>query len=122
MDLLALKREKGHDYKFCIIEVKLGNNRELSSDVITQLKNYVERIKGHFKDYKMCYEQNFNQKRELGLFVKPNSIRIIPGVLGIVVVMGYSGLAKQSINALKQKDPSIKVIQLSNRLSTKKMG
>jgi len=40
-------------------------------------------------------------------------------VIGSVVVMGYSGLAKKSIKELEQKDSSIKVIQLSNRLDLK---
>ena len=122
MDLLALQERKYNDYQFCIIEVKLGNNPELSGDVITQLKGYVKRIEDNFEDYKMCYEQNFAQKRELGLFIRPNNIKIVPGVLSVIVVMGYSGLANQSIKALKQKDPSIKVIQLSNKIDIKKLG
>jgi hypothetical protein len=122
MDLLALKRKENCDYQFCVIEVKLGNNSELRLDVLEQLKDYVGRIERHFEDYKGCYQENFVQKRELGLLDIPDDIGIIPGVLGVVVVMGYSGMAKQSIKDLKQKDPAIKVIQLNFRLDLKDLS
>ncbi len=122
MDLLALKKKHGSDYQFCVLEVKLGNNPELECDVISQLKGYVSRIVNHFDDYKNCYEQNFIQKRELGLIDKPSEIKILRDVIGAVVVLGYSGIAKQSIKELNQKDPSVKVIQLSNRLDLKKLN
>ncbi len=117
MDLLALKKNQDGDYQFCIIEVKLGNNPELKGKVINQLEDYVERIEGHLGDYKKCYERNFEQKRQLGLIDSPVSVNIVPGVSGIVVVMGYSGIANQSIKELKQKDPSIKVIQKKLKLN-----
>ena len=47
---------------------------------------------------------------------RPAAIKIVPGVLGVVAVMGYSGIAKQSIKELEQKDSSIKVIPLFNEL------
>ena len=122
MDLLALKKKENNDYQFCVIEVKLGNNPELKGDVISQLKGYVKRIEDHFDDYKKCYEQNFKQKQEIGLIDKPDNINIVRDIIGVVVVMGYSGIAKQSIEELKQKDSSIKVIQLSNRLDPKKLN
>lgn len=50
-DVIDIKR-------FCIIEVKLGNNPELRGDVITQIKGYISRISENFKDYKKCYELN----------------------------------------------------------------
>ncbi len=121
MDLLTLKRKENSNYQFCIVEVKLGNNPELKGKVINQLKDYVKRIEDNFKDYKECYEKNFKQKRELGMFDSPYSINIVPGVSGVIVVMGYSELAKKSIEELKQKNSSIKVIQLNNRLDIKKL-
>jgi len=105
-----------------VIEVKLGNNSELRLEVLEQLKDYVDRIERHFEDYKRCYQENFVQKRELGLLDIPDDIDIIPGVLGVVVVMGYSGMAKQSIEDLKQKDPAVKVIQLNFRLDLKDLS
>jgi len=121
IDLLMLKRKENSNYQFCVVEVKLGNNPELKGEVIKQLKGYVKRIKDKFKDYKECYEKNFKQKRELRMLAGPDSINILPGVSGVIVVMGYSELAKKRIKELKQKDSSIKVIQRNNRLDIKKL-
>jgi len=114
MDLLALVKKADNDYQFCVIEVKLGNNPELKGDVIHQLKGYIHRIEQHFEAYKECYELNFKQKQELGLFEKNLQINIVPEVLGIVVILGYSGLAQKSIAKLKEKDPAIKILHLKN--------
>ena len=116
MDLLALVKKADNNYQFCVIEVKLGNNPELKGDVITQLKGYIQRIEQeqNFDAYKKCYEINFSQKQELGLFDRDLNVKIIPGVLGIVVILGYSGLAQKSIAKLKEKDPSIKILHLKN--------
>jgi hypothetical protein len=120
MDLLALVKQDDSNYQFCIIEVKLGNNPELKGEVIKQLKGYINRIEHHFREYKECYEQNFKQKKELGLFGRDLIVNIIPGVLGIVVVLGYSGLAQKSIATLKEKDPSIKILHLKNIIDLSK--
>ena len=88
MDLLALVKQADNNYQFCVIEVKLGNNPELKGDVINQLKGYKDRIEQHFKEYKDCYEINFKQKQELGLFGRDLNVKIIPGVEGIVVILG----------------------------------
>jgi hypothetical protein len=122
MDLLALKRKNGNKYQFCVLEVKLGNNPELEGDVISQLKGYVNKIETHFDDYKNCYEHNFIQKQKLGLIDKPSKIEITGGVIGAIVALGYSGIAKQKIKKLKQTDPSVTVIQLSNRIDLKKLN
>lgn len=121
MDLLVLKRKENSNYQFCVMEVKLGNNPELKGKVIDQLKEYMKRIEDHFYDYKKCYELNFRQKRKLHLLDSPDSINIVPGVLGVIVVMAYSELAKKSIKELQQKDPSIKVIRFRNRLDIKEL-
>lgn len=114
MDLLALTKNKDNDYQFCIIEVKLGNNSELKSRVIAQLNGYHDRISKNFKDYKECYEKNFKQKQELGLLEPSLKINIVPDVLKVVVVLGYSGIAQKSIKELKGKDPTIKILHLKN--------
>jgi hypothetical protein len=114
MDLLALVKQADSNYQFCVIEVKLGNNPELKGDVISQLKGYIHRIEQNFEAYKPCYELNFRQKQELGLFGRDLNVNIIPGVSGIVVILGYSGLAQKSIALLKEKDPSIKILHLKN--------
>jgi hypothetical protein len=129
MDLLSLKRNGDGDYQFCILEVKLGNNQELEGTdddskkkgVNRQLAEYIERIEDNFDDYKACYEKNLEQKERLGLLTRPEGFRIVPGVRGVVVVMGYSGMAEKKIKSLKRKDPSIKVIRLYNKLDISKM-
>jgi hypothetical protein len=114
MDLLALVQKENNNYQFCVIEVKLGNNPELKADVIDQLKGYIQRIEQHFQAYKECYELNFKQKQELGLIDKDLHTSIVPGVIGIIVILGYSGLAQKSIARLKEKDHSIRILQLKN--------
>ncbi len=126
IDLLALTQtqKKDNDYQFCVIEVKLGNNPELKGAVSGQLKEYIDRISDNFQDYKKCYEKNFTQKQELGLFDDPSlkslKINIVPGVQGLVVVLGYSGIAKESIDELKKKDPTIKILHLKNIIDLSK--
>lgn len=124
MDLLALTQKKDNDYQFCVIEVKLGNNPELQGAVSGQLKEYIDRISDNFEDYKKCYEKNFTQKQELGLFDDPSlkslKINIVPGVQGLVVVLGYSDIAKESIDELKKKDPTIKILHLKNIIDLSK--
>ncbi|MDD5601013.1 MAG: hypothetical protein PHC87_04585 [Actinomycetota bacterium] len=123
MDLLALSQieNRDNDYRFCVIEVKLGNNPELRGKVSIQLKEYVSRISNNFSDYKKCYEKNFKQKQELGLLSSNLKINIVPDVLGVVVVLGYSGIARKSIRELKEKDPEIKVLHLKNIIDLSKV-
>jgi len=120
MDLLALSRREGHKYQFCVVEIKLGNNPELKGEVITQLRGYTNQISDNFEDYRRCYELNFRQKKELGLFHKGLNINIVPGVEGIVVVLGYSGIAKANIEMLKEKDSSIRILHLKNEIDLSK--
>ena len=48
---------------------------------------------------------------------KELKVEIIDGVLGLVVVGGYSGLAEQSITELKARHPDIKVLQIKNEIN-----
>ena len=113
MDLLALKQVKDNQYNFLVLEVKMGNNPELKSKVAEQVKTYVNHIKEYFQNYKKCYEKQYAQKKELGLFQTPqwDSISIIPDVHGSIVVGGYSGIAKEQITELKEKHPHLHVIE-----------
>lgn len=120
MDLLALVKKENNNYQFCVIEVKLGNNPELRGAVIDQVKKYINRISINFEAYKGCYEKNFEQKQELRLLNKKLKVNIIPGVEHIVVVLGYSGIAEESIRILKQKSPETKVLQLKNIIDLSK--
>lgn len=116
MDLLALKRNDVGKYQFCILEVKLGNNLELKEKVFMQLSGYIERITKNFQQYKECYEKNVAQKHGLGLLPEVSGVDIVEGVLGVVVVGGYSGLAEKSIRELKSQHPDIKVLHIKNEI------
>jgi len=120
MDLLAIEqiKAKSNKYRFLVIEVKLGNNPELEIDVAKQLNSYVKHIEKHFDDYKMCYEKMYEQKRQIGILnarVFP-SIEIEKPVKGIVVVGGYSLLAKKSIANLETAFPELQVKQFEYKL------
>lgn len=121
MDLLALVQKENDNYQFCVIEIKLGNNPELKGEVVPQLNGYINRISEYFDDYKKCYEKNFTQKQNLGLINRNLKINIITGVIGVVVVLGYSGLAEENIERLKTQDPSVKILQLKNNLDLSKV-
>jgi len=78
----------------------------------------VEHIEEHFKDYKSCYEKQFLQKKEMELINTPsfNSIEIEKPVKGIVVVGGYSKIAKNIISNLKKQIPHLQVKQFEYKL------
>jgi len=120
LDLLALQKVEDNKYKFIILEVKLGNNKELENDVAMQLATYVTHIDTHFDDYKNCYEKHYEQKKKLGLFTKPSfgKIEIVKPVEGKIIVGGYSGLAKDRINQLLSNHPELKkkIITFYNEL------
>ena len=120
MDLLALRQiEKNkNEYSFCVIEVKLGNNPQLTNTVAKQLNDYVSHIDKNFNDYRDCYEKQYEQKRELGLITSPkyNSIKIISPVKGLIAVVGYSGIAKDQIAQLKSSHRGLDVISLDYSL------
>jgi hypothetical protein len=105
-DLLALKRGPTGKYHFVVIEIKLGRNPELSEKAGKQVSDYVKHISEHMKDYVECYQKNYSQKKELGLFPEelPDRITInedSASVEGIVVACGYSKLAEGNIKSLK---------------------
>ena len=113
LDLLALTQvKKGRDqYQFLVSEVKLGNNSELKDKVADQLETYIAHIEHNFSDYKDCYEKHYEQKKKLGLIQKPSfeCIEIVEPVKGIVLVGGYSGIAKDQINELKDTHQQLEV-------------
>jgi hypothetical protein len=114
IDLLALQRLTGNKYKFLVIEVKMGRNKELSGKVAEQLQEYINHIEAYFADFKKCYEMQYWQKKRLGLIegLTYDNVEILPGVDGCVLVIGYSGLAKEKIRELKLKYPDIRVEEM----------
>lgn len=111
MDLLALRQQQGNKFRFLVLEAKMGNNPELKDEVANQLNSYITHISDHFVEYKSCYEKYYSQKKILGLL--PNSrldeIDIVPHVEGMIIVGGYSGLAKEQIEVLRKNYPDIKI-------------
>ena len=133
MDLLALERASvDKPFHFVVIEVKLGKNTELHEKVGEQLNGYVKHIKKHMKDYIACYKENYRQKKQLGLFdpfdhCLPDEIEINTDektVEGLIVVGGYSGLAKKALTNLchniKENRWDIKVQQMRNEIKIDK--
>jgi len=116
--LLILKNTEGNKYQFIIAEVKLGNNKELEGDVAIQLNGYISHLSQYFQEYKTCYEKQYRQKKELGLILIPaiSQIDIIKPVSGIILVGGYSGLAKSKIAKLTASYPNIKVKHFVNEI------
>ena len=92
-----------HLNTFSVLEVKMGNNPELRGSVAKQIDQYVAHITEHFNEYKSCYERQYQQKKALGIIEKPDweSIEIIPGVKGMIIVGGYSGIAHEQIHKLE---------------------
>jgi hypothetical protein len=109
LDLLALKKADGIKYTFLLLEVKLGKNNELKGEVNDQLDCYLRHIRSYFNDYKDCYEKHFLQKIELGLLSSPEKVEIIEPIEGMILIGSYSGIAQNSIDALKAANPNISI-------------
>ncbi|GAB6059051.1 hypothetical protein [Desulfonatronum parangueonense] len=109
IDLLAL-RNHNNIYKFVILEVKLGNNPELSGNVANQIESYISLAKNNIDSMKECYKKNYQQKRVLGVIgdeTWPKAVEIGNEVEGVIVVGHYSGLAENNIQTLLSKHPNL---------------
>lgn len=118
MDILALRHVGEGNYSFLVIEVKMGNNPDLMGDVAKQINGYLEHIRHYKNDYKLCYEKHYQQKRRLGIITIPESlsISIVPEVDGLIVVGGYSGIARERIKKLQNDYPKLQLKQFRHRL------
>ena len=118
IDLLALQQVEANVYRFLVIEVKMGKNPELQEQVADQLQGYIDHLTQHWPAYQRCYETQYAQKRAFGLLRNPpwERIRIVPGVNGLVVVGGYSGLAERQIAALSARFPEVRVQQIISEI------
>lgn len=118
MDLLALKKLNDNEYNFVVLEVKLGNNKELGGQVASQLRFYVDHIEANFQTWKESYEETYSQMRKAGLFggTFNRTIKICEPVQGVVVVGGYSGIADKYIANLQIVNPGLSVKQFRNLL------
>ncbi|HPM11042.1 MAG TPA: hypothetical protein PK941_11420 [Paludibacter sp.] len=118
LDLLGLRQAKGNHFCFEVIEVKLGNNKELAYDVGEQLTRYIKHIESNIKSWAHSYKEMYRQVKMLGLFEQCpwDVIEIVSEVKGIIVVGGYSGIAKESIKNLRKHYPKLKINLIENRL------
>lgn len=124
MDLLALVQRKAGDYRFLVLELKMGNNPELSGAVAGQLDGYMQHVKNNMSDYQTCYTEVYNQKLALGLLgdigAPRESIVIADEVQGAIMVAGYTGMARSAIKKLKPMLPKdVRFYQYSYGLSDK---
>lgn len=120
MDLLALKQVSANNnkYHFLLIEVKLGNNKELREDVGVQLNQYLKHININFNDWKQCYEKNYKQVKKTKIFKDPDyeEIEIVNKTKGEVIVCGYSGVGKEYLEVLQRTYPNIESKQFKFEL------
>ncbi len=127
LDLLALKKIGKGKYRFVVLEVKLGNNKELKGEVVGQIEDYMKDIKNknNINSFKKCYEKNYAQKKEIGLFPDyfPDAIQIDEKIEGKIIVGLYSKIGNQYIEELTNRYPSWKkdknIIQFKNVLKGK---
>lgn len=125
LDLLALKKIKKGKYRFVVIEVKLGNNKDLKGKVVGQVEDYIKGIKNNISEFKKCYEKNYAQKKRIGLFPAffPDAIQIDEEVEGKIIVGLYSKIGDEYIQELENRYPSWKkgknIIQFTNGLQNK---
>lgn len=107
LDLLALRQVAPQKYNLEAIEVKLGNNKELSKKVFTQLDDYVKAIEDNVEGFKHCYQQNYAQKKALGLFPShwADSIEIQDNVTGKIAVGSYLQIGEKYIKDLRSNIP-----------------
>lgn len=130
IDLLALERDSvDKPFHFLVIEEKLGRNSDLKGKVCIQLKTFIDRVKKYIDDYVDCYEKNYRQKKELGLFDPfddrlPDKVEIDRNentVAGLILVGGYSQLADKVLKRnlcpkIKKNRSHIKVQQMRNEI------
>lgn len=119
MDLLALLQKQENQYQFLVLELKMGNNPELKDRVAQQLSFYLNHIEQHFPEYQQCYEKHYYQKQKLGLVEGAvwDKIEIVSGVQGMIMVGGYSGLAREQIEHLQTHYPNLKVQLFEHKIS-----
>ena len=117
LDLLALVPigPNSDSYQFLVVEVKLGNNSELSGDVGDQLLRYLACIEEDFDSFAFSYKKQYEQFREMGFMrhLEHDKIRIERPMMGCVAVGGYSGIARISIDCLPTQEQADEDAQLA---------
>jgi len=119
LDVLGLRRVEPGVWRFVVLDVKLGCNKELSGKVGEKLQTYVDHMKKEIAQYSACYTLAYQQKLTLGLLGEgmPESISIDETeVDGLVVVGSYSRMARVQVAQLKRQYPDIKVRIIDSQL------
>ena len=117
LDLLGLKRIKENEYEFVVLEVKLGKNEEIKGAVDEQIMLYINHIENNIDDWIRSYEKTFSQYYQIGIHenIDIDGISIGKNVTGILLIGGYSGIAKDYINELKKiKSSKYSIEQFEN--------
>lgn len=116
---MALKRLSETHYRFVVVEVKLGRNKDLKHAVVGQIADYIAHIKANINEFADCYEENYSQKQYLGLIHPPLPSGLISidrkEVEGMIVVGSYSKIAKSLMSTLLFP-PTIQVKQFECKL------
>jgi len=113
MDILALRRVAGtqDEFRFVVIELKLGGNPAAWGEVVLQTKRYVDHIEHDVAaEYCATYAKMYEQLAQFGLIGSemPRTITIRPDRPEAVVVIGYAGEALQRhVKTLREDNPDI---------------
>lgn len=96
----------------------IGYNKELAYDVGQQLEYYIRYIESNIENWIYSYQETYQQMKKLKLFDNQpwEEIKIEAEVKGIIVVGGYSGIAKESIRKLKKHYPELVIKLMENKL------
>jgi hypothetical protein len=123
LDLLGLRKATGDSYRFVVLEVKLGINPDLKGQVVDQIEKYMTAIGNNIENFQICYQKNYRQKKEIGLFPDnfPENISIEETVEGKIVVGLYSKIGRCAIDELTRQHPQWRldhnIKQFVNKLS-----
>ena len=113
MDILALRRVAGtqDEFRFVVIELKLGGNPAAWGEVVAQTKRYVDHVEHDVvAEYCATYAKMYEQLAQFGLIGSemPRTITIRPDRPEAVVVIGYAGEAlQQHVKTLREDNPDI---------------
>lgn len=96
IDLLGIKRLRGNEFTFVVLELKNKNNKEIEHVFTRQTAPYIDLIYDKYEDFKVTYEKILKQKVKLGLLRRIDCL-IVPkneiskkDIEGIVILDNYN--------------------------------
>lgn len=115
LDLLGLRQIEGNRYKFVVVELKRGKNRDLDGEVVEQLNKGLDYLSNAdtFEAFKNCYEINYTQQKSLELpgLPKFDSIEIETGVEGLILVVEPDKNTCNKIRKIKENKHNIFLLE-----------